>query len=452
VIGMRKAPWLVATLLFCGCPSDDDDDAAGGVEIVEFSAEVSDTIATVVTVAWTTDVPTVGTVEFGPGESYSMATPQEAEYGTDHEAFLVGLPAETTAAYRILVESEDGATGMASDVVTTGSLSGDLPSLTVSGDGHDGFLAVPLIGAFTGPTVIDAQGNLVWYWPETRELEVYRVRPSVDGRSMLYNAASVSGDPAEESEIMRIALDGSEESSVPISLLAHDFVEHPDGTLAAIVVEYRDVGGETIRGDQLVEVAPDGTQTVVWSAWDCFDPAQTQHAEVDFGWTFANALDYDPDEDAYYLGIRNFSSITRIPRSTFECEWVIGDIGATQGVTSGTPFMHEHQFQVLDDGLLIFDNDGLPGMESRAVEYEVDLDAGTVEQVWSYSANPVIYSFVLGDVHRFDDGDTLVTWSTGGQIDRVDASGELVWQLNTEMGYAVAFDTVLDSPYVDMAE
>ena len=443
----RLTPLFLAGLLFCGCPADDDDDVSGDVEVTDFGAVVSDTIATVVTVSWTTDVPTVGNVEFGPGESYSMATAVESEYATEHVAYLVGLPAETSASYRILVEAEDGGTGQANDVVTTGSLSGDLPQLTVSGDGHDGFLAVPLIGAFTGPTVIDAQGNLVWFWPESRELEVYRVRPSVDGRSMLYNAASVSGDPSEESELMRIAMDGSEVSSIPISLLAHDFVEHPDGTLAAIVVEYREEGEDTIRGDQLVEVSPDGTQTVVWSAWDCFDPAETQHAEVDFGWTFANALDYDPVEDAYYLGIRNFSSIARIPRSTFECEWVIGDIGATQDVTSGTPFMHEHQFQMLDDGVLIFDNDGAPGMESRAVEYEVDLDAGTVEQVWSYSADPVIYSFVLGDVHRFDDGDTLVTWSTGGQIDRVDAAGELVWQLNTEMGYAVAFDTVLDSLY-----
>jgi len=437
---------MVALTLLCGCPTGDDD-GVDEVEIGEFSAVVCEAIPTVVTVTWTTDVPTVGSVEFGPDETYSMQTAVETGFATEHEAFLVGLPAETTAAYRILVESEDGGTGSASDVVTTGALSGDLPALSVTGSGHDGFMAVPLIGAFTGPTVIDAQGNLVWYWPETRELEVYRVLPSVDGRSMLYNAASVSGDPAEESELMRIAMDGSEVSSIPISLLAHDFVEHPDGTLAAIVVEYREVGEEIIRGDQIVEVAPDGTQTVVWSAWDCFDPEQTQHAEVDFGWTFANALDYDPSEDAYYLGIRNFSSITRIPRSTFECEWVIGDIGADQGVTGGTPFMHEHQFQLLDDGIVLFDNDGLPGMESRAVEYAIDLDAGTVEEVWSYSSDPVIYSFVLGDVHRFDDGDTLVTWSTGGQIDRVDASGELLWRLNTDLGYAVAFDTVLDSLY-----
>ena len=34
------------------------------------------------------------------------------------------------------------------------------------------------------------------------------------------------------------------------------------------------------------------------------------------GWTFANALDYDPADDAYYLGMRNFSSIARINRQT----------------------------------------------------------------------------------------------------------------------------------------
>src|SRR5690606_21345938 len=141
---------------------------------------------------------------------------------------------------------------------------------------------------------------------------------------LIYNAGSVSGDPSEDSEIVRVALDGSGSSSTPVPLLAHDFVEHPDGTIGAIVVEYRDVDGVAIRGDQIVEIDADGDLETIWSAWDCFDPAEDMSDDPEHGWTFANALDYDPEEEAYYLGMRNFSSIAKIDRSSGECEWVLG--------------------------------------------------------------------------------------------------------------------------------
>ena len=47
---------------------------------------------------------------------------------------------------------------------------------------------------------------------------------------MIYNAASVSGDPADDSVLVKVALDGSSEEEIVVPLLAHDFVEHPDGT------------------------------------------------------------------------------------------------------------------------------------------------------------------------------------------------------------------------------
>ena len=81
------------------------------------------------------------------------------------------------------------------------------------------------------------------------------------------------------------------------------------------------------------------------------------------------------------------------------------------------------------------------------LEYDFDPDAGLAEEIWSYSPTPSIYSFVLGDVARMDDGDTLVTWSASGQIDRVTADGEATWTLNTPVGYVLGFDTVSTSLY-----
>ena len=323
-----------------------------------------------------------------------------------------------------------------------------MPPLTQEGEGHDQFTLVSILGTTTAVTIINPQGEIVWYHTDGRELDIYRVRLSIDGTTLLYNAASVSGDPADDSELVRVALDGSESSSIPVPLLAHDFVELPDGTLAAIVVEYRDFEGASLRGDKIVEIDPDGELTTVWSAWDCFDPAAVKGDDIEHGWTFANALDYHPAEDAYYLGMRNFSSITKIDRESGDCEWVLGLAASTIDFAEGSArFLHQHQFDLHGDHILVLDNDGTPGNESRVLEYELDLEANLATEVWSYTADPSVYTLVLGESTRLNNGDTFVNWSAAGQLERVTADGESIWKLNTAAGFVFGYHTLAKSLY-----
>jgi len=397
-------------ILLLGCSS-----------IGEVTATTSEDISTVVTVSWTTDRPTSGSVRYLDRET--PPTP----VGTEHTAYLMA-PAEESFDFTVVVDGDESAHEAETNALPVG-----LPAFQVTGRGHKGLMAVPVIGASNAALVLDGEGRIVWYRLEDRDLDVYRARLSVDGTSLLYNAASVSGDPDEDSEIVRVRLDGSKVTPISIPLLAHDFVEHDDGTIAAMVVEYRD----GLRGDALLEIAPDGTQTEVWSAWDCWEVDATLE-DADQGWTFANALDIDGD--GYLLSLRNFSSIARI--SDRACDWVFGDVGATFGPDAGSAsFLHQHQFERFDDRLLVFDNEGLAGSRSRVLEYRLDVDAGTAEEVWRYEPDPAQYSFVLGDVARLED-DTLVTWSAQGRIDRV-SDGEPIWTLETPVGSVFGFNTVV---------
>jgi hypothetical protein len=124
------------------------------------------------------------------------------------------------------------------DTIHTGPLPVGLPSLRQTGDGYDGFVIVPILGATTAVVIIDAQGNIVWYHSDARQLDFYRARLSVDGKSVLYNAAKISGEPSPASELVRVSLDGTPLGSIPIPLLAHDFVEHRG----------RHPGGDRVRG------------------------------------------------------------------------------------------------------------------------------------------------------------------------------------------------------------
>lgn len=434
-------PLLLPLLTALACTNGKTD----GVEISDVSLTLSEAIPTVATVTWTTTEAVSGAVRYETADrSFETSwTPS----GTSHQVVLLGVPPETDVQYQVVVDA-DG-TEITTDPAgyTSGILASGMPATLVSGEGHDQWMMTTLIGGTTGPVLVSPEGDVTWAWQDERELDVYRARPLRDGSGVIYNAASVSGDPADNSLLVKVSWDGSSEETIDVPLLAHDFVELADGTIAAIVVEYGDGGdGAEVRGDSLVEIASDGTQSVVWSTWDCFDPVETPGDEPEIGWTFVNALDLAADETAYYVSVRNFNSIVRIDRATASCDWVIGGDAATIEI-EGDEFHHEHQFEIEGDRLLVFDNAGLAFNKSRAIEYQVDFDAGVATEVWRYEPDPSINSFVLGDVARMDDGDTLITWSMAGQIDRVDADGVVKWTLNTELGYVFGFMTVASDLY-----
>jgi hypothetical protein len=97
------------------------------------------------------------------------------------------------------------------------------------------------------------------------------------------------------------------------------------------------------------------------------------------------------------------------------------------------------------------DNDGAPGNESRVLEYALDLQNQVATEVWSYVASPSLYTFVFGEPLRFDDGSTFINWGAAGQLERLDAAGTSIWQVNTSAGYAFAFHTLADSLYAGAA-
>jgi len=61
--------------------------------------------------------------------------------------------------------------------IRTGDLPAGTPPLTRVGDGHSGFIVVPILGVSTMVTIINAKGEVVWYHTDDRKLDFYRARP-----------------------------------------------------------------------------------------------------------------------------------------------------------------------------------------------------------------------------------------------------------------------------------
>jgi hypothetical protein len=443
----------LAALLVVACgPAEDDQNAP-----LDVSAEVAEDVSTVVRVHWRTERPSTGYVEYGLTRELGLNTPLSAEESTDHSQLLLGLKANTPYYYRVV--TWDGADAGRSDTkeVRTGYLPPGVPSFEVEGTGHDEFMAVGTVGRFRSAVILDPDGDIVWYSLDESILDHYRVRPSLDGTGVLYNNADVSGTPSSDSELVYLSFDGSERRAISVPFLAHDFVEHPDGTIAALVLEDRETNGTVVRGNKIVEIDLEGNQTDAWTSWDCFDVETHPGDASAVGWTFTNALDYDPNEDAYYVGMHNFSSITRINRATHECEWVLGSTAATIAFAQGSrSFLHQHQFQVLPDPegrenffrILVMDNDGpLVDSTSRVVEYEIDLETNVATEVWSFISTPSVYTYVLGEPVRYPNGDTFINWSAAGQLERVTANSETIWKLNAEAGTVFGFHSLAKSLY-----
>ena len=431
-------------------------------DVVEnVTAEPTD-VGTVIRVTFDTKDEATATVKFGP-DDLRYETPATAS-GTHHEVLLVGLPANTTAHYQIVVGGDTDE----ERTVETGTVDPTaFQPLTVEGDGNDLFAGVTMLGSSTRVALLDPEGRYVWTHIDERPgLFSYRMRLLRDGSGVVYNVANVSGEPTEEGTgLVKVPFDGSSETFVALDYMAHDFVELEDGTIAGIafkegplpeecakLYEKLDPPKKTLLGNHIVEVAPDGTQTEVWDSWDCFDPcvdvSDTLHDPVpEPGWTFTNALDYDEATDSYLVSMRHLSSIASVSRATGECNWVFGSTPSATTVPTGEVFNHEHQFEYLRDQgqMLVFDNDGA-GFVSRVLEYAFDPKLPEADLIWKYDDSDV-FSPVLGDVQRTDNGDTMVVWSLAGRLERVTADGESIWSAITNAGTVFGFGEHYTSPY-----
>lgn len=445
---------LVA-LALAGCPQDDDDSATGDDDdtasvIENLEVDVSEVIGTVVALRWSTATETEGRVEFGPTADHGRRVQDPAGASLTHEVTLLGLVADTEYHFRVVATEGGGEIGGSEGTFLTGPLPAELVGVELQIDApdpeeaHNGFLAVPLISQVSIPTIIDGAGNPVWWHiDESPHETITTVHLTADRSAVIYNSFHMAGDGDDDGEnpekILKVSLDGRTVERIEAARHTHDFAELPDGTLAYIAEDRRDFDGELVRGDKIVELSPDGSEVDAWSVWDHFEYDPDQEPQAGTGYTHANALDYLPDENAYYVSLRSQGCIVKIDRASGQVVWTLGSYLSDFEFVGSHPISDQHQFHVLDDNVLIFDNGYVEDLASRAVEWSLDLGGGTADLAWSYYTDPVLYIISGGDVTRLPSGNTLITWSSAGQIDEVDPNGDLVWQLATFVGYGVGF-------------
>lgn len=433
--------WLLPALTFA-CGSELEPRRPSDVALA-----LSPEIATVVTVTWRTDEPTIGYVEYGETSPMAWSSPFEETPTREHSATLYSLHADTTYSYRVVTWDGDDAGASEIGSFRTGPLPASLPVFTATGT-FDSYIAVPIRGASPAVVVVDPFGAIVWYHEDQSGLDLLRARFSGDGRSVLYNRTSVDAESTADSAIIRVALDGSSIEEFRVPFLAHDFVQLDTGGFGAIVVDRRDdADGGSVRGDAIVEISPSGTITPVWSTWDSFDPADTPGDGMNMAWTYANSLFLPSSGGAYYVGLQNFSSVLKVPVGGSDYEWALGS--ETFDFVDATPFARQSGVArvtgTTSEGMLILDNEGVAS-GARVVEYSLDAAQGLAVELNSFSPEPSVDVGDLGGVVRLSDGDWVISWGEAGRIDAL-PRGERAPELTLRVAANLGYHDVTDSLY-----
>jgi len=308
------------------------------------------------------------------------------------------------------------------------------------------------MGATWAIAVLDGQARYRWYYiPEDQNLKTVRVRMARDGKSLLYNAIGQNQEAHETpGSVMRVSLDGSEVTTLNNELIPnmhHDFCELTDGSVAALSFNEENIEGTKLVSDRIVEIRPDGTYEPVFDTLEHFDPLNGDIEVTNVWWTHGNAIACDLEEDVYYYGMRNFSSILKIDRATGIPVWALSGIANEFDYTDDSEgFTNQHNFDILDDSVLVFSNEE-QGEPSQVLEYGFNEDTMEASVVWSYMRDPPIDVYILGDASRLDSGVTHINWALRGLLERVSPDGESLWEASVELSHAFGYSSVIPSLY-----
>ncbi len=467
---------LPVLLLAIGCaedPTGDDDDTTApwpeGIEVT-----LSDVIPTVAALRWSPDDSSVtgARVEFGRDGLAEFSANLDVTEGEPYTATLLGMKPATEYSAWVTAETGDGTVTTEPATFTTGPLPSGLPGLAIEVTGDDsefaagGFLITSMFTGTPAPLILDGDGDIVWWYLEDDDsFQVNRARLSRDGQWILYWSPNIhglgppGGDPGgnsgggAEQKLVRVSLDGTEVQPLDLTEGHHDFFELADGTLAYIEYDSRQEGVEVVHGDRIMEIDPSGEVVEVYSVWDDFEYVAGEPDDVGppEGWTHSNALRHVEADDSYYVSLRAQDGILKIDRASGELIWALGTpIGDFVDPDGGSDFFNaQHGFQVLDGTLLVFNNGDAEETVSRVLEVAVDESTFEAEVIWEYAPEPSVFCPTLGDVHRFDSGNTLAVFSTAGQVEEVTPDGEVVWRLAADLGGALGYGVWTDTLYVE---
>jgi hypothetical protein len=351
------------------------------------------------------------------------------DYGTNHWLPLLGFKPGATNEIQVTVSGRDQSTAGAAQPLEfiAPSLPADFPKINVllsepnlMEPGYTLFVADVLNEHTNYITILDPDGNVVWYSPV--QFNDFDVRQLPNGDLFL---------PDQFNRFIEVNLLGqivktwTPPPGYPVNL--HDGVPTPEGTILYLSDSNRVVYGfpsndtdpgaplatVTVDDNPVVEMsATDGSLINTWSPLDMLEPTRISYLTYDYGYyvadnEHANAVIEDPSDQSIIVSLRNQNAVFKFSRSTGQLKWILGPPANWSAAFQpylltpvGTPFAWnyaQHAPSLTPQGTLLLYDDGnyraspydfaVPDQNnySRAVEFSINETNMQVSEVWDSS-------------------------------------------------------------------
>lgn len=289
--------------------------------------------------------------------------------------------------------------------------------------------------------LITGEGELLYQLSDMQLGDTAPVSAEValDGRGVLVGlwtprAPTLSLADMETNAIQLFGWDGEPVVELPTPLGHHLFSQPEAGLVAWTQANPVHLTGDELPAafDKLVVSELDGGDVVVFDSsvlgWDgeCsvggyyLDACDVHHA---------NSMDCDLAAGTCLYSLHNTGQVLELSTDgtvldDFSTWPVVDHLGQAQ-----RGFLRPHDIHYAQDGMLLVFNDGSD--EAWAARLEIDRQARTLTEVWSYGRSLCIQADALGTLQELDSGNHLVGFSTPNNLLReVTSDGRVVWELD----------------------
>lgn len=433
---MKRAVGISTLVLLSACAQDASPECSGLV--VDASQHPNSA-----TFSWVTDAASTLSISYQVDGGRLISRMLSEDPTTTHDGAIHGLPALAEVSYTAVAAADSGDVFTCQGSFTTSNLPPELPELEVTVHEADQvsserFLVGVAMGEdTTHPFIINRAGQIVWFGDSSDFDSVDQVEVARDGRGMLVGSYDFERDE-DRGALHRVSLLGDVEETVPMVGGHHFFKQISDDTIAHPAIDVREwtMNGQQVDvvGDALIELEPATADTVeAFNSWDQLVPFEHDHFYSNFyptgaDWTHLNSIDYHASNDRYFISLPFLRSVLAIDAKTGA---ILEDYSERTYTFAGHPFMDAHDVRMIDDSTLSAIN--LYPDQAVVVEYDVDRNAKTLTPSWEYRGD--IRTTFMGQFYRLENGNRVINYGSAGVIREVNPAGEVVWEVQTPIGF-----------------
>lgn len=336
-------------------------------------------------------------------------------------------------------------------------------------------------------TALDADGEVVWYYRAPSRVSDFE---KVRNGNIIYCTADFRlieidwlGNTINQWYAKRRP-GGPPDSGIPVDVdtFHHEIDELPNGNIIVLSSEWKEIDDyytseydanaprkrQKVMGDVIVEFDRETGEVVwEWHAFDHMDPFRIGYETFSdywvrrgypdtVDWSHANNLLYDESDDSIVVNFRYQAAAMKIDRKTKQIKWIFGEPTGWGDLADKVlkpkgdvrwPF-HQHSPNPTPNGtLLIYDNGNYQARPfrkpadvadtySRAVEYRIDEENMTVEELWqSEEMGPDrVISIAMGDVDWLPETENILV--AYGALLTPDSIGKVGWESSSRQQFS----------------